>query len=314
LTTNTITSPNHNLNQGDYIVISGVLGTIGPFVNGLIFSVASPNTNTFTINPTLLGTGTYLGGGLIQRMYVPFIQTKQFPASWGLSKKTRIGAQQYLLSNTPNGQIQLLIYLSQDSEDPYNLEPIVPDHASTNNTLIYSTVLFTCPENAINTCNNIPLGVVGDGVTLTYIFDYQTLFAIETSSYLVPGSVFVSVGNVATFIDNSIGGFTATGTGTVAGSSVNYQTGIITIVFTAAPLAQVTFTNFNYYIPNIQNPIAEYQSNIWHRVNTSLLGDTVQLGFTMSDAQMRDITFSNQFEEIEIHAFIIDVSESQSLA
>jgi hypothetical protein len=34
-------------------------------------------------------------------------------------------------------------------------------------------------------------------------------------------------------------------------------------------------------------PTASQQAQLWHRINTSLIGDTVQLGFTMSDAQMR---------------------------
>ena len=42
-------------------------------------------------------------------------------------------------------------------------------------------------------------------------------------------------------------------------------------------------------------------------------GDTVQVGFTMSDTQMTDPNFTNQFEEIEIHGFILDVSPSQML-
>ncbi len=32
------------------------------------------------------------------------------------------------------------------------------------------------------------------------------------------------------------------------------------------------------------------QNQIWHRVNTSLIGDTIQVGFTLSDAQMRSLT------------------------
>jgi hypothetical protein len=56
------------------------------------------------------------------------------------------------------------------------------------------------------------------------------------------------------------------------------------------------------------------QSQIWHRMNTSLLGDTVQVGITLNDAQMRDSTFSNQFAEIELHGFILTVSPSQLLA
>ncbi len=58
---------------------------------------------------------------------------------------------------------------------------------------------------------------------------------------------------------------------------------------------------------------APAQAQIWHRINTSLLGDTVQIGFTMSQDQMIDPNFKNQFAEIEIHAFILDVSPSQLL-
>jgi len=56
------------------------------------------------------------------------------------------------------------------------------------------------------------------------------------------------------------------------------------------------------------------QSQIWHRKNISLLGDTVQIGITLSDEQMRDPEFDHQFAEIELHSFILDVSPSQVLA
>ena len=58
---NVIYSPNHNLNEGDYITISGALGTVGSLVNGKIFSVApNVNVNSFALNPSLTSTGTYL--------------------------------------------------------------------------------------------------------------------------------------------------------------------------------------------------------------------------------------------------------------
>lgn len=307
---NVVTSPNHCLNDGDYIVISGVLGTIGTQVNGKIFSVYAVTTNTFSINPSI-SSGTYLGGGYITRMYVPFIQTKQFPVSWSLARKVRIGAQQYLLTNTPNGQITLQIYLSQNDSYPYNLGPIVPAALSTNNSLVYNSVLFTSPERYIQKCNNIPLGTIGNGVLTSFVFSYFVLFNLTEN--LVPGSVFIQVGNVATFTDDGIGGFTATGTGTSVGSSISYSTGIVTIAFTVAPTSQVTTTNFNYYVINLQAPSSNVQNQIWHRMNTSLIGDSVQLGFTMSDEQMRDTTFSNQFEEIEIHGFVMDLTASQVL-
>ena len=63
---------------------------------------------------------------------------------------------------------------------------------------------------------------------------------------------------------------------------------------------------------------ASQQSQIWHRINTSLLGDTVQLGFTLSPTQMTSVDINgnpiSQFAEIEIHGFVIDVSASQLLA
>jgi Ubiquitin-activating enzyme E1 FCCH domain len=191
-----VTSPNHNLNLGDYIQITGCLGGISSQVNGKIFSVSNPTTNTFTLNPAITND-TYLGGGLITKFSVPFIQTKQFPVSWGLARKTRIGNQQYLLSKTSNSQMTLLIYLSQDNSDPYNDGPIIPDILSVNDSLIYSTILFTCPES--------------------------------TNLGLTPANI------------------------------------------------------------NLQMVTANNQQQIWHRINTSLIGDTIQLGFTLSDSQMRSI-------------------------
>jgi len=217
-----LTVPDHCLSEGDYITISGCLGTISTEVNGLVFSVQAPvTTDTFALNPPI-ASGTYFGGGLIKRMYNPFIQSKQFPVSWEMMRKTRLGPQQYLLTKTPNSQITLLIYLSQDGDNAYNQTPINPDPNAPNNALVYSTILYTCPEST-----NLGL----------------------------------------------------------------------------TPLTT-----------NLQMPTAVAQQQIWHRVNTSLIGDTVQVAFTMSDEQMRDPNLIHQFAEIEVHGFILDVSGSSLLA
>ncbi len=199
-----VSSPDHTLNDGDYIIITGVQGTVSQFINGRIFSVANATQNTFELFP-LPGTGTYLGGGLIKRFYVPYIQTKQFPAAWDMGRKTRIGVQQYLLSTTENAQITLFIFLSQSDVDPFNDGPIVPLANVQNSSLIYSTVLYTCPEST-------NLGLTPANTNLQMIAYPQT------------------------------------------GKSP--------------------------------------QNQIWHRINTSLIGDTVQLGFTISDEQMRTYTIS----------------------
>jgi len=313
ITGNTITSPNHGLNFGDYILITGALGAIGVQINGEVFSVSNITQNTFNLNPNIISTGTdYDGLGVITRMYVPQIQTKQFPVAWDMGRKVRIGEQMYLLTKTPNSQITLQIFLSQNAQNPYNNPPIVPATNVTNNSLIYSNVLFTCPEFYTINCLNLPLGTIGNGVITTFTFNYFDLFDITTVQ-IIPGSLLINVGTVATFIDNFVGGLIATGTGTATGSSINYTSGIVIIAFTVAPTAAITTTNFQYKINNLQALTSSDQAQIWHRMNTSLIGDTVQLGFTMSNAQMMDPTLQNQFAEIEIHGMILDVSPSQVL-
>lgn len=230
----TLTVPNHTLNDGDFIYITGAIGTVAAQVNNKIFQISNGSTNTFVLSPNITG-GTYTGGGLITRLYRPFIRTKQFPVAWQTAKKTRLGPQQYLLTKTENAQITLLIYLSQDETTAFNNSPVVPDVNSINNGLIYSTILYTCPESS-------NLGLAPANIT-----PERTNLAMLSSP-------------------------------TAATKAVNNQ------------------------------------SYIWHRINTSLLGDTVQIGFTLSDGQMRDKnedgSFISQFEEIELVGIILDVNES----
>lgn len=63
---------------------------------------------------------------------------------------------------------------------------------------------------------------------------------------------------------------------------------------------------------NLQMPEAITQRQIWHRMNTSLIGDTIQLGITLSDAQMRNYTLATS--EIALHAVVMDIYPSQNLA
>lgn len=220
ISSNTISSPDHGLNTGDYIVISGALGTNVDQVNGLIFSIDRADKDSFTLNPPISGV-TYTGGGVIKRMYVPFIQSKQFATEWGDAKKTRLGPQYYLMEKTTNSQVTLYIYLSFNGSSPYNAGPVLP-YPSTNDALIFDTVLYTCPES------------------------------------------------------------------TNLGLSNAEQ--------------------------NLQMVTANQQEQIWHRINTSLLGDVVQFAITLNDTQMRDEDFQHQFAEISFHGAILDTSPSAYLA
>jgi hypothetical protein len=129
---------------------------------------------------------------------------------------------------------------------------------------------------------------------------------------IVPGSISILVGNVAIFRDNGSGGFTASGTGTSSGSSISYLSGFMTLAFTVAPMTQPTTINLRYQIPTVINPTANYQNQIWHRFNTSLLGDTIQIGFTLNDAQMRNTSTAQA--EIALHGIHLTIQPSGHLA
>lgn len=229
---NLVTSPNHCLNTGDFIIIRNAQGTISTDVNDQIFEVLVQSINTFNILSNHTISGTYLGGGEIVRMYIPQIFSKQFPTAWDMARKTRIGPQQYLFNKTDFGQVSLLLFLSMNQEDPGNDGPIYPDINSNNDALIYDTIVYTCPEST-------NLGLTPANTNL------QQFTTITEST----------------------------------GSS------------------------------------SSKQSQIWHRVNTSLIGDTVQFAITLSKDQMRHPRPTEiQFAEIEFHGAILDLSPSSMLS
>jgi hypothetical protein len=209
-----ITSTDHCVNVGDYLLFSGALGTTA--INGQIGRVISTATKDVFVVDIPFPAGTYLGLGKYTRLSQPLIQTKAFAPYWNEGKKVRLSVQKYLMETTTNAQVTINIYLSQDPTDPWNDPTInVPP-----NSLVYSQVLFTCPES-------INLGL------------------------------------------------TAANT-------------------------------------NLQMPTAEDQLRIWHRFNTSMIGDSVQIGITLNDVQMRNLTYATS--EIALHGIQLTVDRSQQLA
>jgi hypothetical protein len=305
--TSTLTVPDHTLNEGDYIQISGVIGTYSSQLNGQIFSVSTiVDSNNFTINPSIVGVDgsgnplTYLGLGLITRMYVPFIQTRQFPLGWDVGKKTRIGVQRYLLTATPNSQIQLQIYLSQDSANPYNTGPIYPSNNVDNDALVYSTVLFTCPESTnlglspYNTNLNMPTAITQDQIWH------------RNSTSLIGDTVQLGF----TMSDEQMRAMTANGTPvTITGASQSNpcvllcsSTFLPDQVIEIDGIVGMTQLNQNYYI-------------VVSVTTTTVTINVDSTTFTtyISGGTATPIAPNNQFAEIELHGFIIDVSPSMDL-
>lgn len=206
-----ITSIDHCVEEGDYLLILGCLGT-SPLNNQIGRVIQIIDKDNFVLD-LLFPAGTYLGLGTFTRLSQPLIQTKQFPVYWNEGRQVRLGVQRYLLDKTSSGQVTLNIYLSQNPDDAWNESSIVPttSPAPDNTGLIYSQILFTCPETG-----------------------------------------------------------------------------------------------------NLQTPTASSQFQIWHRVNTSLQGDSVQIGVTLSDAQMRNLTFATS--EIVVQAIQVNVEKGPLLS
>lgn len=221
-----ITSVNHCVNSqpadqginGDYLYFSGSTGSV--YLNGQIGLVTRTiDADNFVLDIPFQ-SGTYTGLGEYTRLSQPLIQTKQFNFYWELGRKVRLCAQKYLLDYTANSQVTVNIYLSQDPNTAYNYGNVVPANGVTNSSLIYSQILYTCPES--------------------------------TNLGLTPANT------------------------------------------------------------NLQMPTAEGQFQIWHRMNTSLIGDSVQIGITLSDTQMRNLTYATS--EIALHGIQLNIQPGPLLA
>jgi len=101
---------------------------------------------------------------------------------------------------------------------------------------------------------------LGVTVALQTTYTYADIFAsfipplgaAEPDKSIEPGSLVITIAapDAATFTDNGLGGFTVTGAGVAAGSSVNYATGAVTIVLTASAGGAAITAAINYF-PNL---------------------------------------------------------------
>jgi hypothetical protein len=127
-----ITSPNHNLQSGFIISISGIPATT-PFsgLNGGIYEVVVVDQNNFTLklfNPVtnqfdipVVGTpaGTYEGSGLITIRENFSITSKKFNFL-DEGQNIQLGYLDILMPSIDQGQITLNVYLNYDDENPSN--------------------------------------------------------------------------------------------------------------------------------------------------------------------------------------------------
>lgn len=83
------------------------------------------------------------------------------------------------------------------------------------------------------------------------------------------------------------------------------------IVYTCPESTNLGLTPANVSLQNQIDPIGN-QFQTWHRMNTSLQGDTFQIGITLSDAQMRNIVYATS--EIALQGIHLTVERGPVLA
>lgn len=116
-----ITCYNHNLDvgldgEGDYIYIESVQGVNG--LNEKVFAVEDViDENTFTIVPEDISTvtGTYTGGGVIERVSAMNIITKQYNFYTAQGRNSSINKVDFLVDKTSNGQVTVDFFASSSN-------------------------------------------------------------------------------------------------------------------------------------------------------------------------------------------------------
>jgi hypothetical protein len=156
-----ITSPNHNMQNGFVIGISGIPATT-PFsdLNGGIYAIAIIDQNNFTLRSfntvknqfdiEVVGSplGTYVGGGLINIRENFYITSKKFNFLDD-GQNIQMGYLDILMPAIANGEISLYVYLNYDDQTPSNtlsnnqvvgVFPEVPD-------TFFNTIIPTSPSS-----------------------------------------------------------------------------------------------------------------------------------------------------------------------
>ena len=152
-----ITVYNNNLQSGDVIKITGIIGSYGTILNDKTYRVyidpAVPNevsieeyipaSNSFVdVDLSTLGF-TYIGGGVIQYISGINILTKIFAPFYEDSGQVRLGYIDFLLDKTEAGEVTSNVYIDENETISIN------DTSSTSGNigLLGSNVLLTRPEN-----------------------------------------------------------------------------------------------------------------------------------------------------------------------
>lgn len=134
----TITCPDHNLVNGDYILITEMTGFTT--WNNTIFIVANANVNTFDLtlpSPNIIPLATgYTGAGVITHIPKPTIMTKEFNPFYQEGDSTRVNYIDILMDKTASGQITAEFYTNSNDNLPIESDLVLtsPEPATSYST------------------------------------------------------------------------------------------------------------------------------------------------------------------------------------
>ena len=184
----TLTVPDHNLLEGDFIRLSNMNGltftSANPVGAPLMFKIDSVTTNTITlkndVDPTFIITGTYTGGGLVEVLNNFDIRTKNFTFFADIGFDTLLNDVEVLLEKTSVGECTFNIFQGFNTT-----QAISPDYGnSTLNTRPEDNDTFGNSQNKI--WHFLPRQVISDS------FQFQfTLSDAQMRDSDIQGSDFV---------------------------------------------------------------------------------------------------------------------------
>ena len=125
--TRTITAPNHNFTNNQYVMFTGITGvsstsTVVGAPNNIIYKISSATASTFVVDPVdpLLDiwSGTYTGGGLIIHIPNIAIRTKEFNPHFEEGKSMRLNYIEMYMDRTTRGQITAEFFTDDNTSNP----------------------------------------------------------------------------------------------------------------------------------------------------------------------------------------------------
>ena len=141
----TITALDHNLRTGDFITITGVIGTTITPVQDVYQVQSVTDSDNFVINATF--AGTYLGGGEIVVLQNFRVATKRFNPFLNEAQTARLHETYFFLDTTDDGEFEAQMLIDENTSTPMpSYSPFNPARRANLPANRQSNVVFTRPE------------------------------------------------------------------------------------------------------------------------------------------------------------------------